>query len=325
MKFFKAAKEAAWDFIEDDCMSSGAALAYYTIFALPPLLIIVFAVAGRFGVDDQQIDTIVKEQLGIPITEFEGADLSDASLVGEESGNDSDQSSGNIAGLSYVSRAFGLGVLFFSVTGLFSQFQYSLNRVWEVKPDPDRSTIKEFVLKRLLSLGMVAIIAFLLLVSLVLSTLMDEAMEAIQGPNPGGAMMVLGIIVNNVITVIIGTLLFASMFKVLPDARTSWRDMFVGSFLTAVLFVIGKALIGWYLQNSNVGSDWGSAASSLIAVLVWVYYSSLIVLFGAELTQVWAKYFGSGIQPTHGAVRMIEERRTIREDPPPEDAEEHRG
>jgi membrane protein len=134
----------------------------------------------------------------------------------------------------------------------------------------------------------------------------------IQGPMPGSVMTVLGVVLHNGITFIVATMLFAAMFKVLPDAKTSWRDLFLGAAITALLFVVGKTLIAWYLQNSDVGSGWGSAASSMVAVLVWVYYSSLIVLFGAELTQVWANEFGRGIEPAKGAVRIVEEKRHIR-------------
>ena len=314
MKLLSAIKQAGLEFSDDECMTSGAALAYYTIFSLPPLLVIVFAIAGWAGVEHSKIDRMVKKQLGIPITQVQ----TQGSQASPSGGKKSSQAKGgaggmsNVIGLGWVSRAIGIAILVFSATGLFAQFQFALNRAWEVEPDPEQGGIMRFAIKRLLSLGMVAIIAFLLLVSFVLTTLVDEAVQWVQGPNAGAFAMVIGILLNNFVTLVIATLLFAAMFKILPDATTSWRDMFLGSAVTALLFVIGKWLIGWYLQKSNVGSGWGSAASSMVAILVWVYYSSLIVLFGAELTQAWAKRYGRGIQPAKGAVRIVEEKRHVR-------------
>ena len=115
--------------------------------------------------------------------------------------------------------------------------------------------------------------------------------------------MVLGVALNSLATFVVAMLLFAAMFNLLPDAKIHWRSVWFGAFVTALLFVIGKTLIGWYLQNSDLGSGWGSAAASMIGVLVWLYYSSLILLFGAELTQSWASEYGHGIEPTEGAVR----------------------
>jgi membrane protein len=178
-----------------------------------------------------------------------------------------------------------------------------LNRAWEVKPDPDQGGVWSFITKRVLSFGMVIVVAFLLLVSFVLTTIIDELTGLLQGSAPSGAMIALGIVLNNAAAFLVAMLLFASMFKVLPDADMAWRDVWVGAASTAVLFVVGKALIGWYVQHSDLASGWGSAAASMIGVLVWVYYSCLILLFGAELTQVWASKYGQGIEPSPGAVR----------------------
>ncbi|MEZ6044424.1 MAG: YihY/virulence factor BrkB family protein [Planctomycetaceae bacterium] len=261
MKIFKAIVEAAKDFLHDECMVSGAALAYYTIFSLPPILIILFAVAGWFGVEADRIDTIVKQQVGLPITDVTGS-------IGhkeEPNSSESDESSdaeekqtvpSEVAGFGWLSRIFGIGLLFFTATSLFAQFQHALNRVWKVQRDPNRKVLRWFLLKRILSLGMVAIIAFMLLVSLVLTMMVDEMIEWTQGPKATFLMFGLGMLANNLITLFVATVLFAVMFKVLPDAKTSWKDMFVGSFLTALLFVTGKSVISWYLQNSEVGSSW---------------------------------------------------------------------
>lgn len=320
MKIFGAVKKAGNDFIEDDCMVSGAALAYYTIFSLPPLLVIVFAIAGWFGVQDAKIDRMVKQQLGIPITEVQQNKKAEVAGNSAESKQKDSSGMSNIAGLGWASKVVGIGILIFSATSLFAQLQYALNQAWEVEPDPEQSSIFSFLMKRILSLGMVIVIAFLLLVSFVLTTLVEEAVHWIQGPSPGTAMMAVAIVLNNFVTLAVATLLFAAMFKILPDAKTSWRDLFVGAGITALLFIIGKALIGWYLQYSQLGSSWGAAASSMVAILVWVYYSSLIVLFGAELAQVYADQYGKGIKPIKGAVRVVEEKHHIRDDAKPETA-----
>ncbi|MAT13827.1 MAG: hypothetical protein CMJ46_00990, partial [Planctomyces sp.] len=177
-------------------MVSGAALAYYTIFSLPPLLVIVFAIAGWFGVNESKIDSMVKEQLGIPITEVAGTESGGAESNIQE--NEEEQQAGgamsNLAGVGWIMRIIGIGILIFSATGLFAQFQYALNKAWEVEPDPEQGGIAGFITKRLLSLGMVAIIAFLLLVSLVLTTVVDEIVRSIQGSAPGTAMLAIGIV-----------------------------------------------------------------------------------------------------------------------------------
>eukprot|EP00913_Durusdinium_trenchii_P035269 g32999.t1 len=293
MKLFDIAKNAVKDFNKDDCMVSGASLAYYTIFSLPPLLMIVFSVAGWFGVSDQKIDTMIRDQIGIPIENVER----------QPSESDTDQESEAVAAMGWVTKVIGILILVFSATGLFAQFQQALNRAWEVEPAPDKSGLVDFAVKRVLSLGMVAVVAFLLLVSLVATTLVDEVVRWIQGSEPGAVMTAVTMAIHIVLTLAMVTVLFALMFKFLPDAVIRWKDVWAGAAMTAVLFVIGKTAIGWYLQNSQAGSQWGGAATSIVGVLIWVYYSSLIVLFGAELTQAWCREYGTGIQPAEGAIR----------------------
>ena len=315
--FIAMLKTAVNDFFEDNCMASGAALAYYTIFSLPPLLVVVFLAAGWFGVSDERIQQVVSRQIGMPIP----AQQNDS---GDQAGGDSRglglgmvaQRSGSvepIKALGPLSKIIGMAILIFSATGVFAQLQYDLNRTWEVEPDPEQSGWKNYLIKRLLSLGMIIVIAFLLLVSLVITTLVDEAVQFAVGGGPDTLQTVVAIVVNNGMTIALATVLFAAMFKVLPDAKIRWKDMWIGALITATLFVIGKEFIGWYLQNSAIGSAWGSAAASMIALLVWVYYTSLIVLFGAEFTQAWARHFGQGIEPEAGAVRVVEQRRQLRD------------
>ncbi|WP_164101047.1 YihY/virulence factor BrkB family protein [Candidatus Laterigemmans baculatus] len=332
-KWFGWLKQAAIEFSDDECLSSGAALAYYTIFSLPPLLAMIFFIAGLFGASQDQIQQVVSSQLGVPIAEQQagGAEGDSASSSGGDTGEAASDSEGLTtgpgslgelagregaqsdfaAGLGPLSKVIGIAILIFSATGVFSQLQFALNRAWEVEPDPEQGGIRNFIGKRLLSLGMILVIAFLLLVSLVLTTMLEQLTQMVLG-EPDQAGKIIGFLVNNLVALVVAILLFAAMFRWLPDAKMRWRDMWVGATVTAVLFIIGKLLIGFYLQNSKIGASWGTAAASLIAMLVWVYYSSLIVLFGAELTQIWARRFGSGIEPTEGAVRIKEEKRHVR-------------
>jgi membrane protein len=311
--FLSALKRAVKDFSDDECMSSGAAMAYYAIFSLPPLLVLVFLVASWSGVSQERIDRAVQSQLGMPGSSAPGED---------QEGAPSDSSSGlggiarrqsgqHLEGVNMASRVMGIALLIFSATGLFAQLQFALNRAWEVEPDPDKGGAIRFLVKRVFSFGMIVVVAFLLLISLVVTTLIDEITAHLQGASPDAAALVLGIVLNNLAVLALATVLFAAMYRILPDAKMSWKDTWIGALLTATLFVIGKTAIGWYLQSSDVGGSWGSAAASLVGVLIWVYYTSLIVLFGAELTQVWATEFGRGIEPAEGAVRKVEEKRYV--------------
>jgi membrane protein len=300
-RFFRALKKAASDFSDDDCMSSGAAIAYYAIFSLPPLLVLVVMIAGYFGISPERIQQVVQNQWGVsgaPTQAQQGEGEETDPANGEEAEAASLSSS-----LGWVGRIVGGAVLLFSATGLFAQLQYALNRAWEVKPDPKQGGVWAFITKRLLSFGMILVVAFLLLVSFVLTTIIDELTALLQGGAPSGMMLALGIVLNNAAAFLVAMLLFAAMFKVLPDADMAWRDVWVGAGMTALLFIVGKALIGWYVQHTDLATGWGSAAASMIGVLVWLYYSCLILLFGAELTQVWASKYGQGIEPSPGAMR----------------------
>jgi len=298
--FLRILKKAASEFSNDECMSSAAAMAYYAIFSLPPLLILVAAIAGYFGVEPRRIQELVQNQWGVATLSERNFEQQPESEGADRSGQNGSTEAGG--GLGIVWRIAGAAILVFSATGLFAQLQYALNRAWGVMPDPQRGGIMALVVKRVLSFGMIVVIFFLLLISLVLTTVIDEVTAYLQGGSPEGVALAIGIGLNNLAAFAVATLLFAAMFKVLPDAQMAWRDMWIGAMITALLFVIGKALIGWYVQHSALGSSWGSAAASLIGVLVWMYYSSLIVLFGAELTQVWASEHGHGIRPDEGAV-----------------------
>lgn len=299
---WKALKQAASDFSDDECMTSGAALAYYTIFSLPPLLVIVFFVARQFGIEEETIDRTLRDQLGMPFPAGESITPNESSL----------QSGAMVERLGAIGKAAGVAVLVFSATSVFGQLQAALNRAWEVMADPEQGGVMQVVAKRLVSLGMIVVIAFLLLVSLVTTTVIDEIIRFIAGEQLDSISLWVAQLINGIASLAMGTLLFAAMFKVLPDAEIRWRDTWIGAGLTALLFVLGKEIVGLYLNHASIGSAWGAAAGSMIALLVWVYYSSLIVLFGAELTQAWAVNHGRTIAPSANAVR-VDERRLRRE------------
>jgi membrane protein len=149
---------------------------------------------------------------------------------------------------------------------------------------------------------------------MVISTVISEVIRLVQGASPDIVARIVSVTLDNLMTFALGTLLFAAIFKVLPDAEMAWRDTWLGAAITALLFVVGKAIIAWYLRQASFGSSWGSAAGSVVAILAWLYYTSLIVLFGAELTQVWARRYGGGIRPENGAVRAVREKKHVRED-----------
>lgn len=314
------------DFLDDDCLSSGAAVAFYTIFSLPSLLVIVLMIASSLGFSQQQVNRVIHQELGFPTTDpvagpqKENPDdgliaglsarESDASVAKDAAG--ADQSAFAIGNLGVISKVTGICVLMFSATGIFGQLQFTLNRVWEVEPDPRQGGVKTFILKRLLSAGMVLAIGFVLLVSLILTTTLDQILKLFKGTSPGFLVETVAQVLNEVTGFGIAILLFAAMFKLLPDAKLRWKDVWLGAAMTALMFIVGKALIGWYLRTSQIGSSWGASAASTVAALVWVYYSSLIVLFGAELSQAWATRNGVKSPPTEGAVRTIEEKHHIR-------------
>jgi membrane protein len=290
-------KKTGAQFSDDDCMSMAAGLAYYTIFALPPLLVILIAI-GSAVFEREQVEQALEAQM---------QGVMDSNQIDEIVSRTQDTGAGITASI------IGVVLLLFGATGVVAQLQTSLNRVWEVEPDPELGGIRNFITKRVLSLGMILAVAFLLLVSLVLSSILSAMGSYITDMLPGDFWEPILWIINILVSLIVFSLLFAAMFKILPDAEITWRDVAVGSTATAVLFLVGQFLLGLYLGNAEVAGPYG-AAGSLVLVLVWVYYSSLILLLGAEFTQVWARRYGKQIEPSEGAVRAIQ--RTHREREP---------
>jgi membrane protein len=287
---FSLAKESFKEWQEDGALQLGAALSYYTIFSIAPLLLIAIAIAGvAFGRE------AVEGQL---VGQIEG-------LVGRQGAEAVQTMIANAGkhGQGVLPTVLGIATILFGATGVFVQLQDSLNKIWDVKPKPGGG-VKAFLMQRVISFGMVLGIGFLLLVSLIFAAGVAALDEFATGLLPGAETLIgiLGFLVSFALV----TLLFAMIYRVLPDVEIAWRDVWVGAGVTALLFTIGKYLIGLYLGNSSVASAYG-AAGSLVVVLLWVYYSSQILFLGAEFTQVYATRYGSRIVPSEGAVRVDEE------------------
>lgn len=274
-------KQTLSEFVGDDCMRMGASLAYYTIFSLPPLLVIVITVTG-LAVDPQQVEGGIQKQVG----EMIGPNA--ATQIQTMIERASERVSGGFSMGLIVSIA---GVLI-GATAAFGELQHALNTVWAVDGKAAQNGLWEFLIDRALSLGMILVISFLLLVSLVLSSLISalqgqfESLLSTLGMGTLSADLVWGM--EMALSLLIISQLFAAMFKVLPDITLTWRNVEFGAFITALLFVVGKFLIGFYIGQSNLGDEYGAAAA-LSILLIWVYYSSLILLLGAEFTQIWAR------------------------------------
>jgi membrane protein len=271
---------------EDDALTWGAALSYYSVLSLAPLLLILLSVAGlvfgKEGVEGQVMDQI-RRLMGSQGAEAVAAILENADRPGV----------GSFAAVA------GIVMLLLGASGVFAQLQKALNDMWEIEPAPDQG-LKALVRARLLAFGIVLAIGFLLIIALVVSAGISAMATYADENLPGGS--VLAHVINLVLSVVILAFLFGLIYKFLPDVRIAWKDVMVGAVCTAALFTLGKFLIGLYLGHSSVGSSYG-AAGSLVVVLVWVYYSSQIFFFGAELTQVWARRYGSRILPDEHAVR----------------------
>lgn len=272
------------------CSAQSAALAFYTIFSLAPVLVIAITLAGvAFG------EEAVRGQI---FEEFEGLMGKDAALLVQEV-----LKSANRPASGKLPAIIGVVTLLLGATAIFGQLQDALNNVWAVAPKPG-AAITTLLLKRLHSFALVIGIGFLLLVSLLLSAalsgfsrylerVLDLPVDFLQ-------------IANFAVSFVIITLLFAMTYRILPDVKIAWRDVWLGSLLTSLLFVVGKTLIGLYLGRTGVASAYG-AAGSLVVILLWVYYSSLIFFFGAEFTRVHSRQFRTTrVQPEEGAVRVPE-------------------
>ncbi len=284
-------KETFQEWQEDKTSRLAAALAYYTVFSLSPLLIIAIAVAGAvFG--EEAAEGEIKKQIG-------GLVGPAGATVIEEAIKHASQPD-----VSSIASLISVVVLLFGASGVFAELQDSLNTVWEVQPKPGRGFMG-FIRKRILSFSAVLGIGFLLMVSLIVSAILSGLSAYMSHLIPG--VDFLWGILNFVISFGVITLLFALIYKFLPDVKITWNDVLIGAIITALLFTIGKTVLGRYLGGS-IGSAYGAAAS-LVVVLAWVYYSAQILFFGAEFTQVYARRYGSKIVPDEHAEFVTEEAR----------------
>jgi len=283
LSLFGVVKRTFKEFSEDDAMSYAAAVAFYTALSFAPLIVLLLAAITLFYGD------AAKANLVGELRAYAGEGV--AGMAEQAIANADKQ-----PGVASFSGVIALATLLFSATGVFAQLQHALNFMWDVKQKPGGG-VGGFVRKRLLSLGMLLTIGFLLLVSLGLTAFL----QATFGKGDGGAAGAFWLVFNNVMSLAVFVGLFAAMFKVLPDVDVQWRDVWIGAAITAGLFVVGKWAIGKYMGITGTGSAYG-AAGSLLVLLVWVYYSAIILFIGAEFTQVWAKRQGRTITPDEHAV-----------------------
>ncbi len=290
-------KETFQQFSEDRCTQMAAALAFYAMLSLAPLLLLVVTVAS-LAMGEGARERFVEQSESVVGTQ--GAGELDEMLSRGEMDQPAGEGSPRIT--ERITQIASIALLIFSATGLVGQLQVSLNQVWGVEPDPNQGGVKNFLIKRAISLAMIIGIAFLLLVSVLLTTALGVVGDWVS--ETLGIGTVAQYLISEGVALVVLTLLFAAIFKVLPDAEVPWRVTWVGALMTALLFTIGKFLIGLYLGNKDMGSSYGQAGS-LVLLLLWIYYSSIIFFLGAELTQVWAKRSGHEIKPAEGAVRVI--------------------
>jgi membrane protein len=283
-------KETFSEWSQDKAERLAAALAYYTVFSLAPLLVIVIAIAGSVFGEEAARGQIVAQIQGL--VGSQGAQFIQTAIQ-----NASKPKAGTIASIISVV------VLLFGASWVFGGLQDALNTIWEVQPKPGRGVIA-IIRSRFLSFTMVLVIGFLLLVSLVISAALTAVINFVGNALPGlhsGWQLV-----NFILSFVVIMLLFALIYKVLPDVKITWKDVWIGAAMTSLLFTIGKLLLGLYLGNGSFGSSYG-AAGSLVIILAWVYYSAQILFFGAEFTKVYARRYGSQIVPDENAIPLTEQ------------------
>jgi membrane protein len=276
------------EWMNDNTFEWSAALAFYTIFSIAPVLLIAVGVASFFLAPDTATDQIVGEM---------------EQMIGVQGAN-------AVRQVIESSRGFGKGVWAVSVgiitlitgaTAVFGELQSALNQIWDVKAKPDRGVIASFIVDRLRSFSIAVCVGFLLLVSLVISAVLSGLQNYMNNWLPGVPWV--WHTANIVSSLLVIAVLFAMIYKFLPDVMISWKDVWIGAAVTAMLFTAGKYLIGIYLGRTATTSAFG-AAGSLVVLLFWVYYSALISFLGAEFTQVYARRYGPGIRPKAHAVRV---------------------
>lgn len=285
-------KETFTEFIDDNGIKLSAALSYYTFFALPPLLIIIISLSGFFFGEEA-----VRGELFGQINELVGNDT--AIQIQEIIKNV------KLSGSNTFATIIGAIILLIGASGVFAEIQDSINIIWGIKAKPKRGILK-FLKNRLMSFSMIGSVGFILLVGLIINSLMDILSKNLATYFPQETIY-LFYTLNLLILFIIITLLFTVIFKSLPDAKVALSDGIIGASFTALLFMIGKFAIGAYLGSSAIAT-WYGAAGSAILLLVWVYYSAIILYFGAEFTKVYAETHGQKIIPNEYSVKLIKQK-----------------
>lgn len=282
-------KETVNEFSADNVVKLSASLAYYTIFSIGPLLLVIISLTGLFF-ETENITYQMYAQM--------------RSLLGDEGAKQIISIIDNMRQQNMAAKYSLIGgiILAFGATGIFADIQDSINYIWSIRAKPKKGWLK-FITNRLLSFSIIVGIGFLLVVSLVINLFTDAMVGRLQRMfDTQMVMLFQGLNIALLFTII--STLFAVIYKVLPDARIKWKDAFIGAAFTGMLFIIGKFLIGYYLGTSELGNTYGAAASVII-ILSWVYYTSIILYFGAEFTKVYAINRGGGIKPYDTAVFII--------------------
>lgn len=308
MRFFKKPKTffqhtrdllvaAAKGFTEDKVPKLSSSLAYVTVFSIAPLLTVIISAASIIYTQEA-----IEGKLFNELNEFMGADL--AAAIQEF------VRKANLSGKSNIALIAGIISLFIGSTAVFTEIQDSINTIWQVKAVPKKGW-KKLIQNRLLSFSLIISLGFLLLVSLVVSSIIAAVQQQLKGMLPFDSVILINV-VNFIITLCVITFLFAVIFKVLPDVKLPWKPALIGAAFTALLFMLGKYLIQVYIQKANPGLVFG-AAGSVVLILVWIYYTAFILYFGAEFTQAYAEKFSNGIQPSKYAVhvKLVEEEKEV--------------
>lgn len=293
-------KDSFSEFMEDNCLKLSAALSYYTIFSLAPMLLVIISIVsivfGKEAFQGElfgQISGLVGKEAALQLQELiKNAELSNK---------------------SGVAATIGIVTLLIGATGVFAEIQDSINYIWSIKSKPKKGWL-QYLKNRLLSFSIIITLGFLLIVSLGVNTVVDLMSSRLERYFSEVSVIFFSVL-NVVVVMAIITALFSVIFKILPDGHVRWKECFVGAAFTAVLFAIGKFAISFYLGKQDLGATYGASAS-IVILLTWVYYSSIILYFGAEFTKVYAKTDGVGISPNEHAVLMV--RREVEQEKPSE-------
>lgn len=285
--FFRLAKQAFIDFWEREPFNSSIIVAYYTIFSLPGLLVIVINLAGYFF-GTEAVTNQIATQIGSLVGADTAKDIQDIVVSASQSKD------------TVISSVLSVITLLFGATGVFYQVQQILNKIWEVKPKPKQKMILKLIRDRLFSFGLIIMVGFLLLVSLVLSAALS-AFSNWFAAHITDTIPVLFSILDILLSIGVVTILFAAIFKFLPDVKIAWKDVWAGAILTAILFSVAKFALGLYFGKSDPQSAYG-AAGTIILIMLWVSYAGMILFYGAEFTKVYSTRNGKKVKPSESAV-----------------------